>query len=1261
MEDDQDENLEDILTLIKEIKKNNEELKKKKLDNEIINKIEGNKKDKKKNYLKLKYTELYIVDKKPIEELMEDLQYNKLEKLIPEDEEDDEDDLKNKIEEIHKDTDFSKLKEKIIKDINVYSTEEEIDEIIENQKEVILINEDILKNLNVPYKKYKEKGVFAVFQNHMNIIYFPKQHFSVMIKDSLINIQNASNQSEKQKNIINDSSINNINVNNMNMNMNVNNDPNLMSNMANIHSNNINTKQINISKNNINGNINSINLPINNQMNNLINNNININNTINQNNNPSKKENSFQNNSQINVNNKNIINSETINLINNAQNIQLLLNKKISIVSNHIMFLNNLNNLPSLNIFNLKDISQIKNINNNNKLNILMIKSDSFELIKQDLLYDECLLFFQLDMNNSQQKYNELQQKMNVNINEINNTIKIIKSYNDFNPNNNEQYMFVNEEFCYNIGVEKQNYINSKIFLFKANNELFIFFADKETVMKVYLMNQYYKISNCFGDMIDTPQEIIDTLITLYKQSKIFDEYLTEYELKDNNFRNYYLVNKKWIEQFKQFYNFEDIYIKYEEESFIEEEDNNNMNNNNINNNIDENINIIGMGKGKRKRKKKNKNRNKNKNKANNINRNNQNQNKDPVIKSQHKNFEIPNILLDEKNILCNVKQFKESNYPTDFELIENQTLKNLCKCLKLEVSPNIFEQSSIEALPGSNIIILKRKDNSLVVFTIKGILNILEYIIMFENRKALNNEINYIKQKGIEQYLIEKYLKFNDDSLQYIPDSNGNSSIVAKIYICNKKQIDYSINNNNIYFQNPNNLNNIINNYQYANVVNYQILPTRAGLDNIGATCYMNATLQSLCNIPVLQQFFLYNNDLYQNPNAILSKAFGDVMRNLYNRTKNKISFSPHHFKDVISEMNPLFKGIAANDSKDLILFLLEKMHEELNVPQNYIPEPNLSEDLLIFRQTYYSVNCSILQKTFIHEMESKIKCCNCGFETYNYSAHNFLIFPLEKVRQYKINKYPQGFIYVNLDDCLEQQQSIEYLQGDSMIYCNGCKQICVAENINTMNTCPDILIIILNRGKGNEFQVDFDFPMKMDLFNYIIMKNKNTQYELISIIVHTGGNDMSGHFYSYCKSNIDKKWYRYNDSLVDMLDDNYLYTIKNVGLPYVLFYQNTSCNNIGINTNNINNIQNGQITLYFKLIDINKELFLDVNNNDVFSFVVQKLAQKYCNTNYNFFNCYYYSLMMMNQTQIIDFNKTVFQNNLSDSSFIIIKANNN
>ena len=36
-------------------------------------------------------------------------------------------------------------------------------------------------------------------------------------------------------------------------------------------------------------------------------------------------------------------------------------------------------------------------------------------------------------------------------------------------------------------------------------------------------------------------------------------------------------------------------------------------------------------------------------------------------------------------------------------------------------------------------------------------------------------------------------------------------------------------------------------------------------GLENIGATCYMNATLQCLCIIEKFADYFKYSNNLYK------------------------------------------------------------------------------------------------------------------------------------------------------------------------------------------------------------------------------------------------------------------------------------------------------------------------------------------------------------------------------------------------------------
>ena len=128
------------------------------------------------------------------------------------------------------------------------------------------------------------------------------------------------------------------------------------------------------------------------------------------------------------------------------------------------------------------------------------------------------------------------------------------------------------------------------------------------------------------------------------------------------------------------------------------------------------------------------------------------------------------------------------------------------------------------------------------------------------------------------------------------------------------------------------------------------EIAPVLVGLDNIGATCYMNATLQSLSNVPQLTNFFLHKfspND----PKKRMSNEYYQVVKCLWSKEYNGKSYAPHSFKNVLSQMNPLFQGVAANDSKDLINFLIETLHSELNMPinkntTNNIMDPSIQLD---------------------------------------------------------------------------------------------------------------------------------------------------------------------------------------------------------------------------------------------------------------------------------------------------------------------------
>ena len=326
-----------------------------------------------------------------------------------------------------------------------------------------------------------------------------------------------------------------------------------------------------------------------------------------------------------------------------------------------------------------------------------------------------------------------------------------------------------------------------------------------------------------------------------------------------------------------------------------------------------------------------------------------------------------------------------------------------------------------------------------------------------------------------------------------------------------------------------------------------------------------MNATLQCLCNVSSLKEYFLndskYNQDVLTKPFK-LAKCFADVLRKLWSQTYETY-YAPREFKEMISQMNPLFKGIQANDSKDLVLFIFETIHFELNNPSQNpfdIKLENIPNELKLFRSNYYPQNYSIISKIFYYEQYSILQCKRCGFQTNNFNIMNMIIFPLEKVRLYVLKQNPQGLTKPNITifDCFEQSEQPEMLEGSNQIFCNNCRLSSDATSCNKLYTCPEVLTIILNRGKGLEFEVMFSFPLELSIEKYVTDKSSKPNYELIGVLTHYGPSGMAGHFVAYCKSPINGEWYFYNDADVTHKNKiNIENEMQSNGVPYILFYQ--------------------------------------------------------------------------------------------------------
>ena len=268
---------------------------------------------------------------------------------------------------------------------------------------------------------------------------------------------------------------------------------------------------------------------------------------------------------------------------------------------------------------------------------------------------------------------------------------------------------------------------------------------------------------------------------------------------------------------------------------------------------------------------------------------------------------------------------------------------------------------------------------------------------------------------------------------------------------------------------------------------------------------------------------------------------------------------------------MNPLFQGIAANDAKDLVNFIIMTLHAELNNVKNQdinnnivIDQTNRQMMFNYFMNHFISNNQSIISDLFYSTNCSITECGNCHTQLYNYQIYFFIIFPLEEVRKYKINNMNMNsFNMINMNinevdlfDCFNYDCKINSMDGENSIYCNYCKVTYTGFMRNFLVTGPEILILLLNRGKGIEFDVKIYFWEDLDLSNYIEYNQFGSKYKLIGVITHIGESSMSGHFIAYCKEPINGKWYKYNDAIVNEVKD-FKSEVIDFAMPYLLFYQ--------------------------------------------------------------------------------------------------------
>jgi ubiquitin carboxyl-terminal hydrolase 8 len=346
-----------------------------------------------------------------------------------------------------------------------------------------------------------------------------------------------------------------------------------------------------------------------------------------------------------------------------------------------------------------------------------------------------------------------------------------------------------------------------------------------------------------------------------------------------------------------------------------------------------------------------------------------------------------------------------------------------------------------------------------------------------------------------------------------------------------------------------------------------------RTGIQNIGQTCYMNATLQALSNIvelskPLLKKFEQKSFDI---ENQILAAAYSSLLYELFYPKDNKKYISPNIFKEIIGELNPLFKGMHAADAKDLIFFIIERMNKELN-PIKETPNPqinfeeqeklSLNENVMLqsFLNDFRATNNTIITKIFYGVTRSIMKCLQCNTTKYSFQTFNLLIFQLKKIKEMIPKKEKIGLL-----DAFEVEKREEILDGDNMIYCNKCRSLQKGMHQQQIYCLPRVLIIVLNRGRNNkDFNEQFKIPLLVDfsINDITISKQSYREYYLCGIITHLGESGAGGHFIAYSRDGPYSQFYCYNDAMVSPVkNEDVLQTIISEKeyekkTPYILLY---------------------------------------------------------------------------------------------------------
>ncbi|MXQ89405.1 hypothetical protein E5288_WYG000764 [Bos mutus] len=158
---------------------------------------------------------------------------------------------------------------------------------------------------------------------------------------------------------------------------------------------------------------------------------------------------------------------------------------------------------------------------------------------------------------------------------------------------------------------------------------------------------------------------------------------------------------------------------------------------------------------------------------------------------------------------------------------------------------------------------------------------------------------------------------------------------------------------------------------------------PGAQGLKNHGNTCFMNAVVQCLSNTDLLAEFLALRRYRAEPGRAEVTEQLAALVRALWTR-----EYTPQlsaEFKNAVSKYGAQFQGNAQHDALEFLLWLLDRVHEDLEgssrgpSSDKLQPEARKTSENLLSPSAPLSMGQSFVQSHFQAQYRSSLTCPHC------------------------------------------------------------------------------------------------------------------------------------------------------------------------------------------------------------------------------------------------------------------------------------------